>query len=75
MGRCKMVVIEDASGSTLTNASEQAVHALKNTATQFAANPSTLAVTNSSYVWICTRTNDGIQEGLEDSMLHKGGSK
>ena len=36
----KWVAMEDASRSTLTNASEQVVHALNNTATQFAAHPS-----------------------------------
>jgi uncharacterized membrane protein (Fun14 family) len=39
----KWVAMEDASRSTLTNVSEQAVNALNNTATQFAAHPSTLA--------------------------------
>jgi hypothetical protein len=24
--------------------------------------------TSSSYVWVCTRTNDGVQEGLEWNM-------
>ncbi|MGC1932535.1 MAG: FUN14 domain-containing protein [Candidatus Nitrosopolaris sp.] len=38
----KWVAMEDASRSTLTNTSEQVVHALNNTATQFAAHPSTL---------------------------------
>jgi len=38
----KWVAMEDASRSTLTNASEQIVHALNNTATQFASHPSTL---------------------------------
>jgi uncharacterized membrane protein (Fun14 family) len=38
----KWATIEDASKSTLTNASEQVIHALNNTATQFAAHPSTL---------------------------------
>jgi uncharacterized membrane protein (Fun14 family) len=38
----KWVAMEDASRSTLTNASEQVIHALNNTATQFAAHPSTL---------------------------------
>jgi uncharacterized membrane protein (Fun14 family) len=38
----KWTAMEDASRSTLTNASEQVVHALKNTASQFAAHPSTL---------------------------------
>jgi hypothetical protein len=41
----KWVVMEDASRSTLTNASEQkhkTVHVLNNTATQFAAHPSSL---------------------------------
>jgi uncharacterized membrane protein (Fun14 family) len=33
----KWVVMEDASRSTLTNASEQIVHALNNTASQFAS--------------------------------------
>jgi hypothetical protein len=40
MGRwvdVKWVAMEDASRSTLTNASEQVVHALNNTATQFAS--------------------------------------
>lgn len=35
--------IEEASRSTLTNTSEQVVHALNNTATQFAAQPSAVA--------------------------------
>jgi uncharacterized membrane protein (Fun14 family) len=39
----KWVPMEDASRSTLTNASEQVVHALNNTGTQFAAHPSTIA--------------------------------
>ncbi|MGC2680431.1 MAG: FUN14 domain-containing protein [Candidatus Nitrosopolaris sp.] len=39
----KWVAMEDASRSTLTNASEQVVHALNNTATQFASHPSTLS--------------------------------
>jgi uncharacterized membrane protein (Fun14 family) len=39
----KWVAMEDASRSTLTNASEQVVHALSNTTTQFASHPSTLA--------------------------------
>jgi uncharacterized membrane protein (Fun14 family) len=38
----KWVAMEDASRSTLTNASEQVVHALNNTATQFAAHPSAI---------------------------------
>ena len=61
--------MEDASRSTLTNTSEQVVHALNNTATQFAAHPSTLTTSGlpiASYVWVCTWTNDGVQEGLED---------
>ena len=36
----KWVAMEDASRSTLTNASEQVVNALNNTATQFASHPS-----------------------------------
>ncbi|MGC1931321.1 MAG: FUN14 domain-containing protein [Candidatus Nitrosopolaris sp.] len=58
----KWVVMEDASRSTLTNASEQVVHALTNTATQFAANTASIYScsgvwsANSSYVWICTRS-------------------
>jgi uncharacterized membrane protein (Fun14 family) len=39
----KWVAMEDASRSTLTNASEQVVHALNNTATQFAAHPSVVS--------------------------------
>ncbi len=39
----KWAAMEDASRSTLTNASEQVVHALNSTATQFAAHPYTLA--------------------------------
>ena len=35
--------MEDASRSTLTNVSEQVVHALNNTATQFAAHPPAVA--------------------------------
>jgi uncharacterized membrane protein (Fun14 family) len=38
----KWAAMEDASRSTLTNASEQVVNALKNTATQFASHPSSL---------------------------------
>jgi hypothetical protein len=37
----KWAAMEDALISTLTNASEQVVNALNNTATQFAAQPST----------------------------------
>jgi uncharacterized membrane protein (Fun14 family) len=40
----KWAAIQDASRSTLTNASEQVIHALNNTATQFAAHPSAVAV-------------------------------
>ena len=39
----KWVAMEDASKSTLTNVSEQVVHALNNTATQFASHPSVVA--------------------------------
>jgi uncharacterized membrane protein (Fun14 family) len=39
----KWVPMEDASRSALTNASEQVVHALNNTATQFASHPSAVA--------------------------------
>ena len=39
----KWVAMENASRSTLTNASEQVVNALNNTATQFALHPSTAA--------------------------------
>jgi hypothetical protein len=42
----KWVAMEDASRSTLTNASEQVVNALNNTATQFASHPSTLATSS-----------------------------
>ena len=38
----KWTAMEDASRNTLTNASEQVIHAFNNTATQFAAHPSTL---------------------------------
>ena len=38
----KWAAMDDASRSTLTNASEQVVHALNNTATQFASHPSTV---------------------------------
>jgi uncharacterized membrane protein (Fun14 family) len=41
----RWVAMEDASRSTLTNASEQVVNALNNT-TQFASHPSTLAVSS-----------------------------
>jgi uncharacterized membrane protein (Fun14 family) len=65
----KWVAMEDASRSTLTNASEQIVNVLNNTATQFVSHPSAVAASGlpSSCVWICTRTNDGVQEGLEVS--------
>ena len=39
----KWVAMEDASRSTLTNASEQVVNALNNTATQFTSHLSTLS--------------------------------
>ncbi|MGB8936934.1 MAG: FUN14 domain-containing protein [Candidatus Nitrosopolaris sp.] len=39
----KWVAIEDASRSTLTNASERVVHTLNDTATQFATHSSTVA--------------------------------
>jgi uncharacterized membrane protein (Fun14 family) len=39
----KWAAMEDASRSTLTNASEQVVQALNNTTTQFASHPSTVA--------------------------------
>jgi uncharacterized membrane protein (Fun14 family) len=39
----KWIAIENASRSTLTNASEQVVNALNNTATQFASHPSAVA--------------------------------
>jgi uncharacterized membrane protein (Fun14 family) len=46
----KWVAMEDASKSTLTNAltnaSEQVVHALNNTATQFASHPSAVAASS-----------------------------
>jgi hypothetical protein len=64
----KWVAMEDASRSTLTNASEQVVHVLNNTATQFAAHPSAVAASGlpiAGYVWICTRTTGGFQKGLE----------
>ena len=64
----KWVAMEDASRSTLTNASEQVIHALNKTATQFAGHPSTLTASwlpIADYVWICTGTNDGVQEGVE----------
>ena len=64
----KWAAMENASRSILTNASEQVIHALNSTATQFAAHPSTLTASElpiASYVWIYTRTNDGVQEGLE----------
>jgi hypothetical protein len=38
----KWVEVENATRNTLTNASEQVVNALNNTATQFASHPSTL---------------------------------
>ena len=67
----KWVAMEDASRSTLTNASEQVVMRL--TIQQHnLAHPSTLATSwlpIGSNVWICTRANGGIQEGL------KGGRK
>jgi uncharacterized membrane protein (Fun14 family) len=42
----KWVAMQDASRSTLTNASEQVVHTLNNTATQFASHPSTVAASS-----------------------------
>ncbi|MGC2574500.1 MAG: FUN14 domain-containing protein [Candidatus Nitrosopolaris sp.] len=74
----KWAAMEDASRSTLTDAFEQVVHAFNNTAIQFeSSHQSTVAasgcLTSNSYGWICTRTNDGIQEGLEDWVEMKGG--
>jgi hypothetical protein len=42
----KWAAMEDASRSILTNASEQVVHALNNTATQFASHPSAVAASS-----------------------------
>ncbi|MGA9152879.1 MAG: FUN14 domain-containing protein [Candidatus Nitrosopolaris sp.] len=42
----KWLAMENASRSTLTNASEQVVNALNNTATQFASHRSTLATSS-----------------------------
>ena len=39
----KWAAMEDASRSTLTNASEQVINVLNNTATQFTSHPSTVA--------------------------------
>lgn len=39
----KWVAMENATRSALTNASEQVVHALNNTATQYAVHPTTVA--------------------------------
>jgi hypothetical protein len=64
----KWAAMEDASKSTLTNTLEQVVHAFNNTTTQFAlASVCCCGIrpTSSSYGWICTRTNDGVEEGLE----------
>ncbi len=44
----KWVAMEDASRSTLTNASEQIAHALNTTATQFASHPSPVAASGLS---------------------------
>ena len=41
----KWTAMENASRSTLTDASEQIVHALNNTATQFGSHPSAVATT------------------------------
>jgi uncharacterized membrane protein (Fun14 family) len=46
----KWAAVEDASRSTLTNASEQVIHALNNTATQFASHPSAVAASGLSQV-------------------------
>ena len=64
----KWVAMENATRSALTNASEQVVHALNNTATQFAAESISccdIRITSSSYVWICAWTADRVQEGLK----------
>jgi len=42
----KWAAMEDASRSTLTNASEQVVNALNNTATQFASHPSAVSASD-----------------------------
>jgi uncharacterized membrane protein (Fun14 family) len=42
----KWAAMEDSSRSTLTNASEQVVHALNNTATQFTSHPSAVAASS-----------------------------
>jgi uncharacterized membrane protein (Fun14 family) len=55
----KWVEMEDASRSTLTNASEQVVHALNNTAIQLAAHPSTLSAS-----WLPIAATFGFVPGL-----------
>jgi hypothetical protein len=60
----KWVAMEHASRSTLTNASEQVVNALNNTDVASICCCG-IRATSSSYVWICARANDGVQEGLE----------
>ena len=62
----KWIAMEHASRSTLVNASEQVVHALNNTATQFAAHPSAVAASGlpiGSCVWIVPGLMMGIRKG------------
>jgi uncharacterized membrane protein (Fun14 family) len=58
----KWVVMEDASRSTLANASDQVVHALEYTTTQFASYPSTIAAVFGFVPGLMM----GVQEGLEE---------
>ncbi|HYA83709.1 MAG TPA: FUN14 domain-containing protein [Candidatus Bathyarchaeia archaeon] len=46
----KWAAMEDASRSTLTNASEQVIDVLNNTATQFTSHPSTVAASGLPYL-------------------------
>jgi hypothetical protein len=54
--------MEDASRSTLANASDQVVHALDDTTTQFASHPSTIAAVFRFVPGLMM----GVQEGLEE---------
>jgi len=70
----KWVAMEDASRSTLTNATEQIVNALNNTGNTICIASVCccgIRTTNGCGVWVCARTNDGIEEGLKPVRRNK----
>jgi uncharacterized membrane protein (Fun14 family) len=64
----KWVAMENITRGALVNASGQVVHALNNTATQFAGCRN-IRATDSSCGWIYSRNDDGVQEGLKMNKI------